>query len=77
MSLIAIISPLSMTPQVYQVYLHKNVTGISLSTWLLSAATSIIWLAYGFHRKDKPIIFNSTMGGILCTAIAAGVFLYK
>ena len=77
MSLIAVLSPLSMTPQVYQIYQHKNVAGVSLTMWLISVATSIIWLLYGFHHKDKPIIFNSTMGAILCSAITLGVFLYR
>ena len=77
MSFIAVIRPLSMTPQVYQIYQYKDVSGISLVTWLISVATSVIWLLYGFHRKDKPIIFNSTMGAILCTAVATGVLLYR
>ncbi len=77
MSFVAVLSPLSMTPQIYQIYQYKNADGVSLATWIISIATSLIWLLYGLHHKDKPIIFNSTMGVVLCSAIATGVFLYK
>ena len=77
MSLIAIISPLTIIPQITQIYQTKNVEGISLVTWIFSILTSIAWIIYGIHHKDKPILFNSLMGAFFCSLIALGVIIYR
>lgn len=77
MSLIAIVSPLTIIPQIIQIYQTKDVEGISLITWVFSVLTSLTWIIYGFHHKDKPIIFNSIMGAVFCSLIAFGVLLYR
>ncbi len=77
MSVVAVISPLAIIPQIVQIYQTKDVEGISLVTWMFSVLTSIIWVVYGLHHKDKPIIFNSVMGAVFCSAIALGVIIYK
>jgi uncharacterized protein with PQ loop repeat len=77
MSVVAIVSPLTIIPQIVQIYTTKDVEGISLITWIFSVITSTIWVVYGFHHKDKPIIFNSIMGAFFCSLIAIGVFVYR
>lgn len=77
MSVIAILSPLSVLPQIIQIFSTKDVSGISLSTWIISIATSVAWLTYGFHHKDKIVVLNSCIGGTLCILIAAGVVIYR
>jgi uncharacterized protein with PQ loop repeat len=77
MTVVAVVSPLGIIPQIVQIYSTKDVEGISLITWIFSVTTSIIWVVYGFHHKDKPIIFNSIMGAVFCGLIAFGVFIYR
>jgi uncharacterized protein with PQ loop repeat len=77
MSIIAIVSPLTIVPQVVQIFQTKDVVGVSLSTWAFSAATSAIWVIYGLHHRDKPIIFNSVLGVLFCGLIAIGVLIYR
>ena len=77
MSIVAVISPLAMLPQITQIYQTKDVDGVSLITWIFSVITSLIWVVYGFHHQDKPIIFNSIMGGTFCLLISLGVLLYR
>mgnify|MGYP001575541026 CR=1 len=77
MSVIAIVSPLTIIPQITQIYQTKDVEGISLTTWIFSFLTSITWIIYGLHHKDKPIIFNSIMGTVFCFLIALGVLIYQ
>jgi uncharacterized protein with PQ loop repeat len=77
MSVIAIVSPLTIIPQIIQIYSTKDVDGISLITWIFSVITSVIWVVYGFHHKDKPIIFNSIMGAFFCFLIALGIIIYR
>lgn len=77
MSVIAIVSPLTIIPQIVQVFQTHDVEGVSFSTWIFSAITSFTWVIYGLHHKDKPIIFNSVMGTVFCSAIALGVIIYR
>jgi len=77
MSVIAVLSPLTTLPQIIQIFQTKNVEGISLITWTFSIITSSIWLAYGLHHKDKPVIFNSLIGGTFCSLITIGILLYR
>ena len=77
MSVVAFIGPFAVTPQIFQIYQTKDVQGISLITWVVSVLTSVIWLAYGLHHKDKPIIFNSLLGTIFCSLIATGIYIYR
>lgn len=77
MSVVAVISPLTLVPQIIQIFQTKDVEGISLITWFFSIITSIIWVVYGFHHKDKPIIFNSVMGTVFCILIVLGIFIYR
>ena len=77
MSVIAIVSPLTIVPQITQIYQTKDVDGVSLITWIFSFLTSLIWIVYGLHHQDKPIIFNSIMGGTFCLLISIGILLYR
>ncbi len=76
-SVIAIISPFSLTPQIIQIFTTKNVEGISLITWLISIAISFIWLAYGMRHKESPIITNSALGILLSSLVTFGILLYR
>jgi uncharacterized protein with PQ loop repeat len=77
MSVVAFISPFAVTPQILQIYQTKDVQGISLVTWIISILSSVIWLAYGLHHKDKPIIFNSILGTLFCSMITVGILIYR
>ncbi len=48
-------------PQAYQVWKTKNVEGISFATYLLLTISGILWLIYGFLRKDYPIVFTNSI----------------
>ena len=67
----AILSGIALYPQLFQVLKTHNVSGLSLTTFFILAATQIIWLLYGIHRRAVPVIVTSLMNGI-----GAGLLLF-
>jgi len=61
----SVIGPFSAIPQVVEIWLGKNATGVSVTSWLLYIVLAIIWLFYGIVHKEKPIIINSVAGAII------------
>ncbi|MCL4392762.1 PQ-loop domain-containing transporter [Patescibacteria group bacterium] len=62
-------------PQVYNVWILHNTSGISLISWLSYAILSVFWIIYGIIRKEKIVLFNSTGLFIVNFAVALGVIL--
>lgn len=59
----------SFLPQMWQVWKTKDVSGISLPTYMIITFGLILWLIYGIMKQDLPItVANSIMvfltGGI-------------
>ncbi len=52
----------SFIPQVYRTYKTRDVSGISLSTYVIITIGLLLWLTYGILKNDFPLIVaNSTM----------------
>lgn len=74
---IALISPLMTIPQLSEVWVNKNIAGVSLSTWGAYAAVSGFWAIYGLYHKENPIIISGALLFILDTVIVLGVILNR
>lgn len=60
----------SQIPQVIRTYKTRDVSGISLSTYVIITIGLLLWLTYGIIKNDLPLIVaNSTMV-LLTIAIA-------
>src|SRR5437016_12537097 len=55
---VALIAPLMTLPQVWEVWIKQQTGGVSLLTWSAYAATSFLWVIYGFANHEKPIILS-------------------
>ena len=73
---VGIIMPIALIPQVSAIYIHHDVAGISLLTWLLLTFFNVLWSMYGLLHKDPPILIANTLLTILDIAIVAGVLYY-
>lgn len=73
---VGIIVPLMTVPQVTNVWIGKNVQGISIIAWITYAAASLFWAIYGVMHKEKPIILTSSLLFVLDLAVVIGVFIY-
>jgi uncharacterized protein with PQ loop repeat len=75
-SVVAIVSPIMTVPQVYQIFNSQTAAGVSPISWFAYTITSIIWFYYGIIHKEKPIIVNSVIGGILSACVLFGALLF-
>lgn len=70
------ISPMTMLPQVIQVYSTKNVDGLSLVTWLAGATLGLIFLAYGISHRLKLYVFMQILWQIVDVLLIVGIIIY-
>lgn len=77
MSGAAIVHPLTALPQVYAIYSSKDVTGISLLTWIGFMVLGTVFLAYGIVHKLKPFIVTQILWFTVDVLIVTGVLLYR
>lgn len=73
---IALISPIMTIPQLSDIWVHKNIVGVSFITWASYSLVSGFWFMYGVHHKEKPIIISSGLLFILQFLIVIGI-VYK
>jgi MtN3 and saliva related transmembrane protein len=59
----------SFVPQVWQIWKTRDVSGISLPTYLIITFGLALWLLYGILKGDLPLIVANTMMTLLTGAI--------
>ena len=52
---VAIVFPFTTLPQIYKIWVFKNVAGVSLTTWSLFFILSIPFLIYGIVHKERLV----------------------
>ena len=72
----AFVEPAISLPQVWQVFRTRSAEDISLISWVGWQAVSVLWLMYGFHKKDKPIIIYHGLFIVVQTAVIVGKIIY-
>lgn len=70
---VAILSPIMTLPQLMQIWVEKNVAGVSLLTWSSYTVFAAFWLLYGLVHKEKPIIVSNIFSGVLNIIIVVGI----
>jgi MtN3 and saliva related transmembrane protein len=59
----------SFVPQVWRTWKTRDVSGISLATYLVITIGLALWLIYGFVRGDLPLIVANSVMVLLTGAI--------
>lgn len=59
----------SFIPQVISTWKSKDVSGISLPTYIIITIGLALWLAYGMIKGDMPLIIANAVMVILTSAI--------
>ena len=61
---LSIVLPISVLaaniPQVWVAYREKNLSDLSLGTWLLSMTEGLLWGGYGLVQQDIAVLVNNT-----------------
>lgn len=59
--IIAIIAVMANVPQLMNIWVGKNLAGVSLLSWVGFLVGSLFWLWYGVLHKERPIIITNTL----------------
>ncbi len=72
----AVVQPLTTIPQVVQLYVTQDASGLSLFTWLGYALVGLVFLAYGIKYKLVPIALTQILWFTLQMSIVIGILIY-
>jgi MtN3 and saliva related transmembrane protein len=67
----------SFAPQVWRTWKTKDVSGISLSTYLILTFGLALWLIYGWLKGDLPLVVANSVMVVLTGAITAMKLIYS
>ncbi len=71
-----LVGPISTIPQVVIIFANKSATDVSMLSWALYTATTVIFLLYSIIHRAKPMIINSLLWLLADIAVIIGVILY-
>ncbi|MDE2026010.1 MAG: hypothetical protein KGJ07_05935 [Patescibacteria group bacterium] len=74
---ISFIGPLTTFPQLYGIWIEKNVAGVSFLTWTGYVSLAAIWLAYGIVHKEKPIIISNALWMVAESLVVLGIGVFR
>ena len=74
---VGIVAPLSLIPQIYQIYSTKSGAGVSLVTWSLLMCVNVMWGIYALVHKDKHLLFANSLLFCFDFIIVFGLLLYR
>jgi MtN3 and saliva related transmembrane protein len=66
----------SFAPQVWRTWKTKDVSGISLPTYLILTFGLALWLVYGWLKGDLPLVVANSVMVVLTGAITAMKLMY-
>lgn len=73
---VGFLSPAFTFPQLYEIYIIGNATGVSVLTWTAYAFFDIPWIVYGVVHRERAIIFAYTLWLVVNILVAVGALLY-
>lgn len=67
----SVVSAIALFPQLFSLLRGRTPEGLSISSFVLIASNSCVWLIYGIHRRTPPLIISSVSNAIASLAILA------
>ncbi|MFZ2311098.1 MAG: SemiSWEET transporter [Methylobacter sp.] len=61
----------SFIPQIWRIWRTRDVSGISLPTYVILTIALTLWLLYGILKSDAPLVIANAIMIMLSVAIAA------
>lgn len=72
-----VIGPMVTLPQIYAVWVQKNVVGVSMFSWIAFTLLSSFWCYYATKHKERPLIISQGLWALMNGLVALGVILYR
>lgn len=63
-------------PQLFNIWLEQQASGVSPFTWGAYTITSFFWFLYGFIHKEKPLMVVYSIYILLNILIVTGTLMY-
>lgn len=73
----AITYPLTTIPQIVDIFINKSAENVSLLTWLLYDAFTLIFLWYAIEKKLKPLIIEYCLWILAQSIVVVGIMMYR
>ena len=73
---ISVVYPLSAIPQIMEIWVHKNVEGISLLTWSLFLILTLPLIIYSMVKRDQKLTIMWGLWSFGYFAVILGLVLY-
>lgn len=64
-------------PQLTKIWVSREISGVSMTTWAGFFISSSFWLLYGLVHKEKPIIYTNIAACFLQFLIILGIIIHK
>lgn len=74
--LVAVIEPIIVVPQIYQIFRYKDASGLSLPAWMGFEVFCLVWMWYGLVHKDKMIFIYQSLYFVANSLVIAGALMY-
>lgn len=75
--LVGLVSALATIPQVLQIWIGQDASGVSALTWSYYAFGSFMFLIYGFIHRELPLIISYSAAVLLYILIVIGTIMYS
>ena len=71
-----IVGPIITLPQLLKIFIEHTAAGVSLFSWVCYLTGSVVYLAYGWAHREKPIIFLNALNLPIYALIVLGILIY-
>lgn len=73
---VALLAPIALLPQIFQIYSTKSGEGVSLATWTMLMFLNVMWATYAIVHRDRQLLFANVLVGLCNLTIVVGLLLY-
>ena len=74
---VAVVYPLSTIPQILDIWIGRQVQGVSLLTWLSFLVLQAILLVYGIIHKDRKLTIMWGLWVLMYALVVVGLLIYQ
>ena len=76
-TLAPIVNTIQMLPQLHKIYTSKHVRDVSLTTLILIALSSLLWLLHGYFIMDVSLLAGGIVSLIINISLLTLYFFYS
>jgi MtN3 and saliva related transmembrane protein len=75
MIIVGLVSPIATIPQVIKIFAThpQHAAGQSLITWTVYTVLGALWVIYGVHHREWPLIIGNIAGVIMYGLVVVGI----